>query len=105
MTPIDAVTGLPKSPDIAKLADTAARQGDMQSQVQSLSFSREVTEKARAVSESPEVAESRIDAESGRGEGSASGGSLTAKEQKSANHREKKSPHPTKGKILDIRGA
>lgn len=105
MRPIDAVAGLPKSPDIAKLADTAARQGDMQTQVQSLAFSREIAEKTKIVSESSEVAETTVDTDTQDSQGSATDGSLAGKHKHGRNKREKTSPHPTKGKILDIHGA
>ncbi len=105
MRPIDAVTGLPKSPDIAKLADTAVRQGDMQTQIQSLAFSKEIAEKTKTVSESSEVAETKVDTDTQDGQGSTAGGSLTGKQKHGENKSEKRSPHPTKGKILDIHGA
>ncbi|HHY11829.1 MAG TPA: hypothetical protein GX529_04285 [Firmicutes bacterium] len=105
MKPIDAVTGLPRSPDVAKLADTAARQGETQSQLQSVSFSKEVAEKARSVPQSHKTEKAKIGNGSQDSHGSA-GGSLPGKGQRGDEEgNRKESPHPSKGQIIDIRGA
>lgn len=105
MKSIDAMTGLPKSPDVAKLADTAMRQGDTQSQAQSLSFSKEVAEQARTVTESHRTDKANIDGDSS-GNNSLTGRDLSRKERsKDQKQDHNKSPHPSKGQILDIHGA
>ncbi len=105
MKPIDAVTGLPKSPDVAKLADTAMRQGDLQSRAQSLSFSKEVAERARTVAESHKPDKANIANNLSDNKGSAGRNLPDKKRTKDQEQEHRTSPHPSKGQILDIRGA
>lgn len=103
--PIDAVTSLPRSADVAKLADTAARQGDIKFHLQSVSFSDEVSERARSVSQSDKAEKATI------GPGSQEGGSFyggmprKGRQRKGDDGNLKQSPHPSKGQIIDIHGA
>jgi hypothetical protein len=104
--PIDAVTSLPRSPDVARLADTAARQGDIRSQLQSVSFANEVSERARSVAQSHKTEKAQFDPGSG-GSGALGSGGLPGKgrQRKGKDGTSKESPHPSKGKIIDIHGA
>jgi hypothetical protein len=104
--PIDAITSLPRSADVARLADTAARQADIRSHLQSVSFSHEVSEKARSVSQSDKAEKAKIGPGSGEGGASYGGGmSRKRKRRKGGDGSLKQSPHPSKGQIVDIHGA
>ena len=106
MRPIDTLTGIPKSPEIAKVADSTQKQGTVQSQIQLVSFAKEVSERASTVSQSPQVTEAAIDPDSRKKKGN-TGGSFSdgAHDDDKSDTDELKPQHPTKGKILDIRGA
>ncbi len=105
MKPIDALTGLPKSPDVAKLADANARHGDTQTHSLSVSFSREVSEKARSVSQSQKAERAKIGDEPGRGQTLKDQGRGDQNQTGHEQEEGEKSPHPSKGRIIDIRGA
>ncbi len=106
MRPIDTITGIPKSPEIAKVADSTQKQGTVQSQIQLVSFAKQVSEKAATVSQSSQVSEAKTDPDSRKKRGT-DGRSLsgTTDEENETNSDEPKSQHPSKGKILDIQGA
>lgn len=106
MRPIDTLTGIPKSPEVARVADSTQKQGSVQSQIQLASFAKEITERATTVSESPHVSEARIDPDSKKKKSSADKSfSGSDKEDEHRDTAQQQSPHPSKGKILDIRGA
>jgi hypothetical protein len=104
--PIDAVTSLPRSPDVARLADTAAKQGDIRSHLQTVSFSNEISERARSVAQSHKSEKAQFDPGSGGG-GALGGDSMSRKSRKRkyGDGSSKESPHPSKGQIVDIHGA
>ncbi len=62
----------------------------MQTQVQSLAFSREIAEKTKIVSESSEVVETTVDTDTQDSQGSATDSSLAGKHKHGRNKREKK---------------
>ncbi|HON86953.1 MAG: hypothetical protein KBI39_00195 [Firmicutes bacterium] len=105
MRPIDTLTGIPKSPEIAKVADSTQKQGTVQSQIQLVSFAKEVSERASTVSQSPQVTEAAIDPDSRKKKGNTGGSFSDGAHDDRSDTDEPKPQHPTKGKILDIRGA
>ncbi len=105
MKPIDMVTSLPKSPDVARLADTAARQGDARFQSQSSTFSKEVSEKARIVSKSQKPEKLEINKDSQQRHNAEDDNSTNKNLYESDEEEGKELFHSTKGQIIDIRGA
>ncbi len=105
MKPIDALTGLPRSPDIARMVATAGRHGEVQAQGQVSVFAREMKDRQNSVNEAPKAEGGQVDAENG-GEGG--GASYESPGKKNPHEGEKENTagtHPAKGKILDIRGS
>lgn len=105
MKPIDALTGLPRSADVARVVSTQGRQGEVQSQAQVSLFSREMRERQSSVNETQETEGGRVDAENAGGGG---GTFYDAQGRKREEEPEKEggtAEHPSKGKILDIRGS
>lgn len=108
MRPIDALTGLPKSPEVARLVAAQVRQGELQSHSQASVFSREMRERENSVNEAPKVEGGEVDAENaGTGGGEAYDGegrkrSLKGHEGQTGVPAQS---HPSKGRILDIRGS
>jgi hypothetical protein len=103
--PIDALTGLPRSPDVARVVATQGRQGEVQAQEQVSLFSREMKERQNTVNEAQKTEGGKVDAENA-GEGG--GAFYDAQGRKRGQESEKESvpgEHPSKGKILDIRGS
>lgn len=104
---VDAVQGLPRSPDVAKVVDTRVRQAELQAINQSATFAREMSEKSKSVSRLPKASDARVDTQSSGSGGGGGGYSQTAREKKKTVEEKETSSlqHPSKGKILDIRGA
>ena len=106
MKPIDALTGLPRSPDIARIAAAQGRQGETQSQAQVSLFSREMKQRESSVSETPKTEGARVDSESAGGGG---GSSYAPQERRKGDGRDEKQTgsgaHPSRGKFLDIKGS
>lgn len=104
MKPIDVLSALPRTPDIAKVVAKEVRHGEIQTQSQILSFSREMSQKSQTVSEPVKtVAENKVDSESPGGGGTfydSHGG----RGEKGADKDNPGTQHPFKGKVLDIRG-
>lgn len=105
MKPIDVLTSLPRSPDIARVVANQGRQGEVQAQGQMLGFSREMNQRNHTVNEAAKtITDNKVDAESpgAGGAGYEFGGG------KKDGEAEKENPgiqHPSKGQILDIKGA
>lgn len=104
MKPIDAISGLPRSPDIARLVATQGHRGEVQSQGQVSGFAREMREKQNSVHEAPKTEGGAVDTEGGSEGGNAFYDAQGKKRGRDEN-RDGASDHPSKGKILDIRGA
>ena len=106
MKPIDALTGLPRSPDIARIAAAQGRHGETQSQAQVSLFSREMKQRETSVNETPKTEGARVDSESA---GGGDGSSYSPDERRKGDGREEKQAgpvtHPSKGKFLDIKGS
>ncbi len=101
MKPVDAVSGLPRSPDIARVAAAQGRLGETQMAVGSQEFTKQMTERREIVTESSQARNSpESDSPGGNAtwEGPDPGGRERQEEEKPG------TAHPTKGKILDIRG-
>lgn len=105
MKPIDAISGLPRSPEIARLVAAQGHHGEIQAQGQVSGFAREMREKQFSVNEAPKTEGGNVDTEGG-GDG---GNVFYDSQGRKKGHDESKEPggsdHPSKGKILDIRGA
>lgn len=102
MKPIDAVSGLPRSPDVARIANEGVRQAEAVVQNQAASFSRVIEQRSRTVNESGKPSRAEVNSDSG---GGGSGPFYEGRhERKSGNPKQAESVHPSKGKILDIRG-
>ncbi|MEX0974430.1 MAG: hypothetical protein WD024_03630 [Bacillota bacterium] len=105
MKPIDVVTGLPRSAEVARLLATQGRHGEIETQGQVSAFAREMRDRQSSVNEAPKAEGGQLDAEGG-GEGG--GAFYDAPGDKRSRDGEKESQsdgHPAKGKILDIRGS
>ncbi|HHY45135.1 MAG TPA: hypothetical protein GX512_05435 [Firmicutes bacterium] len=104
MKPLDALTSLPKSPDVARIASTLVRQGESQAQTQMLGFAKELSHRNQTVGETTKTwTDNKTDTESPGGGGNfydASPGRHGGKDGRE----ESSTPHPSKGKILDIKG-
>jgi hypothetical protein len=105
MKPIDLITGLPRSPDVARLVETQGRHGEVQTAGQAISFSKQMTERSKTVTQATSVTGHKIEPDSG-------GGGNTPDYQWGERRGKKEDPdnktaqaHPTKGKMLDLRGA
>ena len=105
MKPIDAITELPRSTEVARLMTTQLRHGEIQSQVQTSTFAREMQGRQNSVGETPRAEHGSFDSEGGSGEGGAFGHSHGGKNQRDGEKDEAAALHPEKGKILDIRGS
>ena len=102
MKPIDGLTGLPRSADLARMVAAQGRHGEVQTENQAVVFSKEMNQRAQTVNEPPK-AENSVDGES-------AGGSAAweAPSDKGGETKEGETPgstHPSKGKLLDIQGA
>lgn len=104
MKPIDAISGLPRSPDVARLVATQGHHGEVQSQGQVSGFAREMREKQGTVNEAPKAEGGKVDTENG-GEGGNAFYDAQGKKKGREEGKEGGFDHPSKGKILDIRGA
>jgi hypothetical protein len=103
--PIDVLTGLPRSPDIARVVAAQGKQGELQAQSQVSIFAREMKERQSTVNEAPKVEGSKVDAENGGEGGTAFYDAQSKKKGKEEGKESAAGSHPSKGKILDIRGA
>ncbi|HHX29573.1 MAG: hypothetical protein ACOX5Q_03125 [Bacillota bacterium] len=104
MKPLDALASLPRSPDVARYASTLVRQGEAQAQSQMIGFAKELSHRNQTVSEATKTwTDNKTDTDSPGGGGAfydadaQHGGRSDDKEESST-------LHPSKGKILDIRG-
>ncbi|HHY76313.1 MAG TPA: hypothetical protein GX500_06040 [Firmicutes bacterium] len=104
MKPLDALSSLPRSPDVARYAAHLTRQGEIQAQSQMAGFARELSHKNQTVGETTKTwTDNKTDTESPGG----GGGFYEAATEHRRGKDESKEPsvsHPSKGKILDIRG-
>ena len=105
MKPIDAITGLPRSAEVARLMTTQLRHGEVQSQVQTTTFTREMQGRQSSVNQASKAKHSSLDSDGGSGEGGAYGNNPGGKNQRDGEKDEAAALHPEKGKILDIRGS
>lgn len=105
MKPIDAITGLPRSAEVAKIMSAQGRHSEVQSQGQVLSFAREMRDRQSSVNEAPKAESSGLDAEGGSGEGTAYHDGSDGKHSSEGEKEGSAGTHPAKGKILDIRGS
>lgn len=105
MKPIDAITGLPRSTEAARLVTTHLRHGEVQSQVQTNTFAREMQGRQNSVNQTPKAEHGSFDSEGGSGEGGAFGNNPGGKNQRDGEKDEPAAVCPEKGKILDIRGS
>lgn len=106
MKPIDAVTGVRRSADVAKVVDSRSRQTQLAIQSQAVTFARKMSNKYKSVSEIPRSEEPRVDTNL-RDRGQKKHGKFSDERKRKEKTEEKVdlTMHPTKGKILDIRGA
>lgn len=107
MKPIDVITGLPRSPDIARIVDAQSRYGEVQLHDRATSFSREMSQKSASVSGITKAEGNIVDTESGGGGGGYAGGGSAGQghQRGERRHAERADTHPEKGRVLDIRGA
>jgi hypothetical protein len=103
--PIDAITGLPRSADVARIMASQGRQGEVQHQGLAASFAREMMDRQTTVNETPKAESSAFDAEGGSGEGGYYGGMPKDKNSREERNENAAGEHPAKGRILDIRGS
>ena len=104
MKPLDALTSLPRSPDVARYASHMVRQGESQAQSQMVGFAKELSHRNQTVSETTNTwTDNKTDTESPGGGGAFYGANPERRGGK--DEREDSSLlHPSKGKILDIKG-
>ncbi len=102
MKPIEAISGLPRSADVARIVASHGRQGESQIADQSDLFRRQMMERSRSVNEPPK-SENNMDGESTGG--NAFYQTPSEKRKAGSDGEEGNLSHPTKGKVLDIRGA
>jgi hypothetical protein len=102
MKPLEALAGLPRSADIARVVAAQGRHGEVQAESLATSFMREMTERSQAVNEAPK-SDNSVDSESAGG--SAAWESPGGKGNGNDGSRKEASGHPIKGKLLDIQGA
>lgn len=102
MKPVDAVSGLPRSPDIARVAAAQGRLGESQLVVGSQEFARQMAERRETVTEPPQA---RNSPESESPGGNAAWEAPGKGQKERPGERKAETIHPTKGKILDIGGA
>ncbi|MGI6662977.1 MAG: hypothetical protein ACOX4B_05805 [Bacillota bacterium] len=104
MKPLDALTSLPRSPDVARYASTLVRQGEAQAQSQMLGFAKELSHKNQTVGETTKTwTDNKTDTDSPGGGGTF----YEANPERRGGRDEREEPstlHPSKGKILDIKG-
>ena len=105
MKPIDSVTGLPRSAEVARMMSTQVRHGEVAGQGQTLSFAREMKERQNTVAEAPKSEKGTLDTEGGGGEGGAYYSGSGGKQAREEDVPGKDDEYPGKGKILDIRGS
>jgi len=106
MKPIDAVTGVRRSADVAKVVDSRSRQTQLAIQSQAVTFARKMSSKSKSVSEIPRSEEPRVDTNlQDRGQKKHGKFSDERNQKEKTEEKVHLTTHPTKGKILDIRGA
>lgn len=104
MKPIDVLTSLPRSPEIARVVAAQGRHAEVQAQNQIASFARELSHKDQSVGEAVKtVTENNVDDES-PGEGGAYYGQSGGKGDGKPDKDHAAPQHPSKGKVLDIKG-
>ncbi len=105
MKPMDALTALPRSPDVARYASTLVRQGEAQALSQMTGFARELSQKSETVSETTKTwTDNKTDTDSPGG----GGAFYEANSDRKGGNNDKEDQstlHPSKGKVLDIKGA
>ena len=102
MKPIDSLTALPRSADLARMVAAQGRHGEVQTENQAVLFAKQMDQKAQTVNEPPK-AENSVDSESAGG--SAAWEGPTEKKNETKEGGREGSAHPSKGKLLDIQGA
>ena len=105
MKPIDALSGLPRSPDVARFVAAQGRHGEVQAQGQVSAFAREMKDKQSSVTEARKVEGSKVGTEDGGEDGAASYDAQRKKKGQEEGKESGAGNHPSKGKTLDIRGA
>ncbi|MGE5578676.1 MAG: hypothetical protein ACM3WU_01430 [Bacillota bacterium] len=105
MKPIDAITGLPRSADVARIISAQGRQVEVQNQSQVAAFAREMLDRQTTVNETPKAENAAFDSDGGSGEGGHYGSMPKDKNSHEGGKENPAGEHPAKGKILDIRGS
>lgn len=105
MKPIDAITGLPRSAEVARIMAAQGKQGEVQNHGLAASFAREMLDRQTTVNETPKAQNSAFDTDGGSGEGGYYGSAPKDKNPHEGGKEGAAGEHPAKGRILDIRGS